>query len=361
MQGRQKLASLVLWEGMSIAAAARECGVSRATAHLWVKRAREEGISELQERSRRPEQVRSPTSQVIVEQVLAAKCEKPRWGAKKLHQKLWPSPDSAPICVRTVDRLLQRQGLTVARNTVPAAVGRFERSQCNELWQMDYKGLEGRWGYSPLSVLDDHARFCLALEPVERRIIEAVWSVLWRVFDEFGLPECILCDNGDGFNSVKSQGPTVFQARLWRLGVKTAHGRPYHPQTQGKVERFHRTLEDEWSQELRQPSIEHAHRHLPQIRASYNWERPHEALGQRVPGAVYESSRRPRPARLPEPLMPEGAIKRRVDCCGKFGYRNRTYRAGRGLSGEWVEIRELEEPTLFYTGIQIASLTTLEV
>lgn len=359
-QSRQKLAHLVLVEGWGISAAARHMGVSRPTARLWVQRAQTEGIVALQERSHRPHTLRVPTSESIKQQAREIKQQHPSWGAKKIHARLWPIPTVAPVCVRTVDRLLAREGLVKARSTIPPPSGRFERAACNQLWQIDYKGLERCWGYSPLSILDDHSRFCLALSALERRDTESLWGVLWQVFGEYGLPECILCDNGDGFNCLSSQGPTLFQARLWRLGIATSHGRPSHPQTQGKVERFHRTLEEEWREGLRQPTLAAARSAWPLIRQEYNWQRPHEALGQRVPGVVYESSLRSRPPVLPAVVYSVGAIKRKVDCCGKFSYRNKSYRAGQGLAGEWVEIREeISGGALFYGERRIAALTCL--
>jgi transposase InsO family protein len=363
MQNRQRLVYRVLQEGWSLTAAAREAGVSRPTAYRWVKRAQEVGITALQEQSRRPHQLRAVTAPEVQQRVLTMKQCFPHYGAKKLHALLWPPPAHAPLCVRTVDRLLQRQGLVKPRPETqrPAQWQRFERSQCNELWQLDFKGLERCWGYYPLSILDDSSRFCLALEPLVSRETEAVWAVLWRVFGEYGMPDCILCDNGDGFNSLSSQGPTLFQARLWRLGLKTVHGRPRHPQTQGKVERFHRTLEEQWAQELRQPSVAQAQHCWPQVRQIYNWQRPHEALGQQMPGVCYERSSRPRPAQLPAAVVPPGAILRKVDAAGKLSYRNQSYRAGRGLSGEYVEIREEAELWLLYSDVRIAPLAALKV
>lgn len=364
MQERQRLAVRVLHEGVSVAQAAREAGVSRTTAHQWLGRARRDGIGQMRELSRRPRTLPSvtPSLQAAREQVLELKANRPAWGAKKLHARLWP-PDTgvapkatAPVCIRTVDRWLRQAGLVRPRGTV-AATQRFERAQCNQLWQLDFKGLEAHWGYRPLSLLDDCSRFCLRLEPVVGRSTDDYWPVLWQAFGEYGLPECILCDNGDGFNNTVSLGPTPFQARLWRLGVATMHGRICHPQTQGKVERFHRTLEAESSQELRQSQVEEA-RHLWRgIVGDYNWVRPHEALGGRVPGAVYVASLRVRPPRLPEVVIDQGAVARKVDVMGRIRYNSRAYRAGRGLAGEWVELREEEDGlVIFYANHRIAPL-----
>lgn len=368
MQGRQKLAYCVLHEGVSVAQAAREAGVSRVTAYEWLGRARRDGIAEMQEYSRRPHHSPHVTDklQEAREQVLQLKAQRPAWGAKKLHAFLWPPVESAapvcvaPVCVRTVDRWLNREGLVVKR----AVVGkprRFERPLCNQLWQLDFKGLEAHWGYRPLSLLDDCSRFCLRLEPVVGRSTEDYWPILWQAFGEYGLPECILCDNGDGFNNTQSLGPTPFQARLWRLGVETMHGRICHPQTQGKVERFHRTLEAEWKEELRQKQVEAARQVWPGIVGDYNWVRPHEALGGRVPGALYVASSRPRPKHLPQAVIAEGAMSRKVDAIGRIRYNGRAYRAGRGLAGEWVELREEEIGlVIFYANHRIAPLQDVQ-
>lgn len=363
MRERQKLAVRVLHEGVSVAQAAREAGVSRTTAHAWLGRAKRDGIAQMRELSRRPHTLPSatPTLQAAREQVLALKTQRPAWGAKKLHARLWPPNNgAAPVCIRTVDRWLRQAGLVRPRGTV-VAPQRFERGQCNQLWQLDFKGLEAHWGYRPLSLLDDCSRFCLRLEPVVGRSTEAYWPVLWQAFEEYGLPDCILCDNGDGFNNTVSLGPTPFQARLWRLGVNTMHGRICHPQTQGKVERFHRTLEDEWSRELRQREVGEARRLWPGIVGDYNWVRPHEALGGRVPGAVYVSSLRRRPSRLPEAVIAEGALARKVDMMGRIRYNSRAYRAGRGLADEWVELREEESGlVIFYANHRIAPLQDVQ-
>lgn len=359
MQERQKLAVQVLREGVSVAQAAREARVSRVTAYEWLGRARREGVAQMQERSRRPHHSPrvSEAIQAAREQVLELKAQRPAWGAKKLHAYLWPGEQmEPPVCVRSVDRWLKQAGLVVERG-VTHKPQRFERAACNQLWQLDFKGLEAHWGYRPLSLLDDCSRFCRRLEPVVGRSTQDYWPVLWQACGDYGLPDCILCDNGDGFNNTVSLGPTPFQARLWRLGVETLHGRICHPQTQGKVERFHRTLEDEWKQELRQAEVETARRVWPGIVGDYNWVRPHEALGGRVPGAVYEVSVRVRPPRLPEAEIAEGALTRKVDEMGRIRYNSRAYRAGRGLAGQWVELREEEGGLLiFYANHRIAPL-----
>lgn len=365
MQNRQRLAEAVLSGEATVSEAARLFGVSRPTAYLWVERARAQGVPRLCALSRRPFTFARSTPLEVEALVVAQKEARPAWGAKKVHATLWPQGEEAPVCVRTVDRILTRHQWTGKRGDPQAPVIRFEREGCNQLWQMDFKGMSSDFPFLPLSVLDDCSRFCLALRPLTSPSSESVWSALWDVFGEYGVPECILTDNGACFNSTLSLGPTPFQAKLWRLGVKTIHGRPRHPQTQGKIERFHRTLEDEHASRLHQAYLQDTKEVAvawEELRQDYNWARPHEALLMRTPGSQYVPSLRKRPKSLLPVQIDEGMIVRKVDVTGKFYFRGQPYRGGRGLQREWVEIREGEHGyEVRYAGVLIAPLERLRV
>ncbi len=306
------------------------------------------------------------TDATFVAQVLDCRQRFPAWGAKKIYSYLWPEPAQAPVALRTVDRILARNGQTQPRCAPASApVQRFERATCNELWQMDFKGMgRPRHCYAPLSILDDSSRFCLRFEPLAYQTQELVWQVLWQLFGEVGLPEVILTDNGSCFCGTWGDGPSQLEAKLWRLGIRTTQGRPYHPQTQGKVERFHRTIGEELAARgvaLRQEDCATAQVAYAPALHSYNWERPHEALAMQVPGALYIPSPRVRPACLPEHELPENAVKRRVSSEGKINYRGRVARVGKGLRGQTVEIREDEGAddqvaTVFFAGIKVATI-----
>jgi hypothetical protein len=215
-----------------------------------------------------------------------------------------------------------------------------------------------------LSVLDDHSRFCLCFEPVPEQTQAVVWTQLWRLFGEFGLPEAILTDHGSCFSGTWSQCPSGLEMQLWRLGIRTMQGRPYHPQTQGKVERFHRTVDVELTgrgQALRQPDREQAKAvYVPMI-YSYNWRRPHEALEMRVPGAVYVPSPRLRPARLPEHELPEQAIKRKVQVTGEVSYQGQIYRVSKALGGETLEVRDgAADYAFYYANVQVSARRAID-
>ena len=110
-----------------------------------------------------------------------------------------------------------------------------------------------------------------------------MWEALWDLFGTYGLPDSLLCDNGPAFRAGAGRLPSTLAVRLMRLGVALTNGRPYHPQTQGKVERFHGTLQRELGPALRQPTREEAARVYASFRNRYNWERPHEAISLRMP------------------------------------------------------------------------------
>jgi transposase InsO family protein len=372
MHQRKQLAYRVLEAKVSLSEAAREAGVSRPTAYRWVQRARVVGIDGLAEQSRAPHGRPRATADEVVAQVLHYKEQHPVWGAKKIVAGLWPGsvPDkpgpagpAAPLAVRTVDRILARAGRVTRRAAAPPGEQgwqRFERAQCNELWQMDFKGMGRRGpGYWPLTIVDDHSRYCLSFTPVAEQSGERVLEVLWRVFGEVGLPEVILTDNGSCFSGTWGDGISWLESQLWLLGIATHQGRPYHPQTQGKVERFHATVQLELSVVggLRQATAELAQPLYEQVVHRYNWERPHEALQMRVPGDVYACSPRRRPARIPEHEMPAAALKRKVHPNGDINYGGRVYRISKGLAGQWVELREEEAGVAaFFAGQQIGPL-----
>lgn len=367
VQLRQQLVHRVQQKECSITQAAREYGVSRPTVYEWLSRAnadeKADGLEALCDHSRRPGLSPHATPDEVVKALVDAKGRFPHWGAKKLLVELWPD-GKAPLSVRTADRILARHALVRSRNK-PEPWQRFERSECNQLWQMDFKGMhrsgQRRLGYWPLTVLDDCSRYCLRFEPLAQQQSDLVFEVLWHLFAEVGLPDALLTDNGTCFSGTWGDGPGRLEVKLWRLGIRTTQGRPYHPQTQGKVERFHRTIGEELGEALRQPSIEAAREVYAPVVRQYNWKRPHEALDMRVPGVVYVPSARSRPDRLPEHELSETAIKRKVHPNGDVSYKGRLARAGKGLAGETVEIREEDHaPAIYYAGVLVKQFEVQE-
>ena len=198
----------------------------------------------------------------------------------------------------------------------------FERSRPNALWQLDHKrAVHGRWSRRsvPLVVEDDASRYLVGLRALPDKGLASTWEALWGMFGEFGLPESVLTDNDGVFHG--RRGPSQFEARLMRLGISVLHGRPYHPQTQGKVERLNGTLELEVLRDGVFRSAADLQAGYDAFRERYNFERPHEALDLAVPASRYEPSRRVRPARVPPMEYAPGAVLRRVQKDGWISWR----------------------------------------
>jgi hypothetical protein len=208
---------------------------------------------------------------------------------------------------------------------------------------MDYKGpLAGpRSTRYLLTVIDDHSRHLLALRLCPDQTMATAWAALWELLGEVGLPAAILSDNGFAPRGPSTHGLSWLEARLMRLGIQTPHGRAYHPQTQGKVERLHGTLEAEVLPGLRwdradQEVVAQLGRWRREV---YNPLRPHEALGNAVPASRWYASERPRPARLPEVAYPDGAETRKVMYKGEISWRGYEMLVGAGLQGERVRVQ----------------------
>ncbi|MCO6060515.1 IS481 family transposase [Pseudomonas sp. MOB-449] len=322
----------------------RRYGISPKTAYKWLQRYREHGDVGLQERSRRP--LHSPgRSDPDLEQVVVQLHHRfPYWGARKL-RGLLPAEFERPHH-STLDAILRRHGCRVryhAEEAEAPATQRFEHCQPNELWQMDFKGhfqlADGRSSRChPLTLLDDHSRFALCLEACEGERLELVRPHLIQVFRRYGLPRRITADNGPPWGSNIAGGLSALEVWLMRLGIEVSHSRPHHPQTQGKLERFHQTLKRELLQRSFR-DLAHCQQAMAHWREQYNHDRPHEALGQLPPITRYQPSRRSYPEQLPELDYEPGDRVLKVGRVGQVSFQGRSLFVGGGLYGERVALR----------------------
>jgi transposase InsO family protein len=326
--------------GRPVTRAAEDFGISRKTAYKWL--ARFEAQQPLDNGSRRPHHSPNRTADSLEAAALAVR-DQFGWGPRKIHAYLANNQQPTPS-IRTIANILRRRQRIPPATPRPTDCQRFERGTPNELWQLDFKGwIEvERQKVSPLTILDDHSRFLLALRPCTDLTMRSAWGALWDAFGEYGLPEAVLCDNAFGAPSCPgSRGVSWFESRLLRLGVRPIHGRPYHPQTQGKVERLHGTLVREVYPRLDTGSLAAFTAGLDRWRRGvYNPLRPHEALGDQAPVTRWRPSSRCRPKELPAVIYPPGAILRRVGSNGLFEYRRGRILAGQGLAGEPVRVEE---------------------
>ena len=334
----------------SVSSGCRQFGISRRTGYKWLARYESEGVAGLSDRSRRPGRVVYATSWSVVSALVAERRRRPYWGVRKLCKRLELQGVVAPP-ERTANRILKRAGLVEPRVPAAEAVQRFERSRPNALWQLDHKrAVHGRWSRRsvPLVVEDDASRYLVGLRALPDKGLASTWEALWGMFGEFGLPESVLTDNDGVFHG--RRGPSQFEARLMRLGISVLHGRPYHPQTQGKVERLNGTLELEVLRDGVFRSAADLQAGYDAFRERYNFERPHEALDLAVPASRYEPSRRVRPARVPPMEYAPGAVLRRVQKDGWISWRGWAISVGAGLHGERVEVRPIEAGVEVYYG-----------
>ena len=218
---------------------------------------------------------------------------------------------------------------------------RFEHPAPNDLWQMDFKGhVPMRLGrLHPLTVLDDHSRFCLVLAACADEKTPTVQASLIQAFERYGLPWRMTMDNGSPWGSGPGEPYTPLGVWLMEQDIRIGHSRPYHPQTQGKDERFHRTLKAE---ALAGPPFEdmiQAANHLERWRGVYNTERPHEALGLATPIDRYALSPRPyRPIAEPFTYGPDDLL-RRVQAHGCITFTNRLWRVPKAFRGKLIAVR----------------------
>jgi transposase InsO family protein len=334
--------------------------ISRKTGYKWLARYQQQPGLPLTDRSRRPQSSPRRTHESLEQAILDVR-QRFHWGPQKIHAFLQAQGQQLPS-PRTVANVLKRHGCIAEETPPPPPLQCFERAQPHELWQCDHKGpheIAKRRVYT-LSVLDDHSRFLIALKPCLDLTMRTAFDILWNAFGEFGLPESILCDNAFGTGSVAPKTVSWFDAQLIRLGIRPLHGRPYHPQTQGKVERFHGTLEREVLPYVRRDTIDHFTADLQEWRTDvYNPLRPHEALGDRPPLAQFRPSPRPRPPKLPEVVYPKGSTVRLVSTVGAIRWLYYRIQAGAGLAGQYVRVEDRgHEVALFYAWKEIRVIAT---
>jgi len=340
---RQEFVALATQDGANVAELCRRFRISRTTGYKWLRRAR--SGDGLVDRSRRPHSSPGRTSAAVEAQVVDLRDQHPAWGARKLTRRL-SDLGRATVPASTAQAILHRHGrMDPAEAARHSAYQRFERAAPNELWQMDFKGHFAFAGgrCHPLTALDDHARYALCLAACGDETGMTVRAQLEGCFRRYGLPRAMLMDHGAPWGSHPGVLYTPLTVWLIRLGIKVLHGRPYHPQTQGKIERFHRSLEAEVLQGHWFADIAAIDRAFAAWRHSYNHERPHGALELAVPASRYQVSSRAYPQRLPELVYAPDDVVRRVQDGGRVHFSGRRLRVPKALRGYDVALRPTAE------------------
>lgn len=342
MSLRDEFVTLARQDGANRRELCRRFGISAQTCYKWLDRFERYGAAGLADVSRRPKSMPSITPSPLAEAVVALRLEHPAWGGRKIARRL-QDLGFGEIAPSTVTTVLHRHGLISPEASASAQPWRrFEHEHPNALWQIDFKGLikTTAGGCHPLTLLDDHSRFSLAIRACAREEKELVHNHLVRVFRTYGLPARINADNGPPWGSPREPGQLSALA-LWlvRLGIRVSYSRPYHPQTNGKEERFHRSFKAEVLKGRIFADLPHAQREFERWRHVYNEQRPHEALDLATPSSRYRMSERGYPERLPPIEYGPDDIVSTVRWGGSVRFKKKYFKVAKGLQGLPVALR----------------------
>jgi transposase InsO family protein len=337
MSLKQEFVYLARQPNINIRDLCRRFGISPQTGYKWLKRHEAHGESGLQDRSRRPRSSPKQTEASLAAEVVAVREEHPAWGGRKISRVL-----DKRIAPSTVTNVLHRHDLITPQASEAARQWtRFEHAAPNDLWQMDFKGdfqtLQGRC--YPLTVIDDHSRFNLVIQSCACQRGALVQEHLSEVFRRYGLPARINTDNGVPWGAPRHPGElTPLGIWLVTLGIRLSFSRPGHPQTNGKDERFHRSLKAEVLKGRLYRSLEEVQSAFDHWREIYNFLRPHDALDLEVPISRYQVSSHAFPESLPQiEYGPDDLLVKPYD--SQFRFRKRSFRIAKALGGHTVALR----------------------
>ena len=360
MDQRLEFVLLASSPNANISRLAERFRISRTTAYKWIFRYRSGGYADLADKSRRPSHSPARTTDVMEQAILQVRDSNSAWGGRKIRRCLQNRCSSGQLkymrntnipAAATITEVLRRHSrLDQHFCEQHKKLVSFEYENPNDLWQMDFKGdvaLSDGTISHPLTVLDDHSRFNLCLHSCDDQKHETVREQLTGIFRKYGMPLSMLMDNGVPWSGSHS---SLTGMALWllRLGIRILHGRPYHPQTQGKEERFHRTLKAEvlngrlFANHLRLQTA------FDRWRIVYNHQRPHEALNMETPSCKYSFSTRSFPETLPAVTYDSGEIIRKVSTGKTISFKRRIFYVAKVLIGETVALRPTNRDGVYW-------------
>jgi transposase InsO family protein len=342
MDQRREFVRLAMKEGVNRRELCRRFGISPDIGYKWLAR-QQAGDAELTDRSRRPHGSPRRSEAAIEAQVLAVRDAHPAWGARKIAHCL-QRDGVTPPALSTVHEILRRSGRIIPPpGAPPHAYKRFEKEAPNQLWQMDFKGrmpLTNGAACHPLTMIDDHSRYALCIGACANEQSPTVQQQLTATFRRYGMPDAFFVDNGSPWGGSGGSPWTGLRVWLLRLGVDVVYARPYHPQSRGKNERFHRTLKAEVFATRRFRDLPDLQRAFDAWRTVYNLERPHEALDMNVPATRYRPSARAMPDKPADVEYDSGEITRRVSTTKAYvSFKGRLWRVPQAFRGERLAIR----------------------
>jgi transposase InsO family protein len=339
-----------LKDGESMAALCREFGISRKTGYKILDRYEQCGVEGLSDRARRPHRYSNQLPAPVEAAIVAAKREKPHWGARKIRERLLrrlPSEVKVPAC-STIHTILDRHGLVVraSRFRTRAQGTRLSAGlNPNDLWCTDYKGefqLGNKRYCYPLTVTDYASRYLLLCEAMESNQEQPAFLAFERLFRERGLPQAMRSDNGVPFASPNGLFNLSKLSVWWlRLGISIERIRPGHPQQNGRHERMHLTLKKEATRPAGANILQQQAK-FDAFVEEFNLERPHEALHMQCPVQVYTESVRPYSG-IPDPYYPFHDKTIVVTNCGRLCLYRKKINLSTSLAGQAVGIKEVDD------------------
>lgn len=339
---RYEFVMLAQQEDFNFSSLCQSFNISRKTGYKWLKRFNESGSAGLSDMSRRPHSNPLRSVETIESAIETLREKHPAWGGRKLNSRLEELGHLNVPAPSTITTILRRKGLlNPAESVKHKAFISFEHPQPNDLWQMDFKGhfamQQNRC--HPLTVLDDHSRYNILLRACADEKTNTVQNALIDSFRRYGLPYRMTMDNGSPWGNDQFNDLTRLTVWLIRLGVRVSHSRPYHPQTQGKDERFHRTLNVEAIMGKQFMDLAHCQQQFNQFREIYNLERPHESLRMKAPVTCYRPSQRVYPEVLPTIEYSPCDHVRKVQAKGEVHFKGKVFRVSKALQGHPIAIR----------------------
>jgi len=337
-----------LHEGANISELCRRFNISRKTGYKFLNRYKRFGVTGLKERTRRPQNSPRKTTPEIEKRILTLRDDHPTWGGRKLKRRLEDMGHTNIPAPSTITNILKRNRRIVDKESLKHTPWKsFEAAEPNDLWQMDFKGnfplQKGRC--HPLTILDDHSRYSICIGACQSECFHDVKDQLTESFHTYGLPTAILVDNGSPWKHAEQF--TKLSVWLIKLHIQLKHSSPFHPQTIGKDERFHRTLKAEIIPDCMYTSLSRCQRLFDEWRIVYNTERPHESLNMGVPSDRYRISNRRFNEKINEFDYGPTDQVRKVQARGLISFKNREFRVGRAFRGERVAVRPTNKDGLF--------------
>ena len=350
MDQRTEFALRVLRNVERFGEVCREYGISRKTGYKWKQRFLEEGSSGMGNQSRRPATSPNELGETMVCQIVKLRVAHPTWGARKLRAVLERTVDRESLpSESSFKRVLDKAGLVQRRRRVAAEqAGRLQTparaERPNQVWTIDFKGwwyTRNRERFEPLTIRDDFSRYVLCAQAMEDACSETVRRQMIEVFERYGLPEVIRSDNGVPFAAPKSPlGLSRLSAWWLSLGINLDRIAPGRPDQNGGHERMHRDIARELECQASEDSVGQQ-AELDVWRRTFNEERPHEALGMRVPQEVYRASPRRFDTTPVEVVYPREHLVRKVNNIGAIKIQSRTVPVSLALRGFPVGLESL--------------------